>query len=80
MLPITEIAAKMGLDQDYVLPYGKYKAKIALDAIKADGPKGKMILVTAVTPTKHDGGPAVPGNEEGKVWRRWRVRANAETS
>ena len=52
MLPISEIAAKMGLDQDHVLPYGKYKAKIALDAIKTDRPKGKMILVTAVTPTK----------------------------
>ena len=52
MLPITEIAANMGLDQDHVLPYGKYKAKIALDAIKTNGQRGKMILVTAVTPTK----------------------------
>lgn len=52
MLPITEIAAQMGLDPDVVLPYGKYKAKISLDAIKTGGPQGKMILVTAVTPTK----------------------------
>ncbi len=52
MLPITEIAAQMGLDPDAVLPYGKYKAKISLDAIKSGSPQGKMILVTAVTPTK----------------------------
>ena len=52
MLPITQIADSMGLDPETVLPYGKYKAKISLDAIRTGGPKGKMILVTAVTPTR----------------------------
>ncbi len=52
MLPITEIASQMGLDPEVVLPYGKYKAKISLDAIRNGGPQGKMILVTAVTPTR----------------------------
>lgn len=52
MRPITEIATLMGLDQEALLPYGKYKAKISREAIRPDGPKGKMILVTAITPTK----------------------------
>jgi formate--tetrahydrofolate ligase len=52
MLPITEIASQMGLDPEVVLPYGKYKAKISLDAIRNGGPQGKIILVTAVTPTR----------------------------
>ena len=51
MRPITEIAEKLGLDPDAVIPYGRYKAKIPLDAIPADRPRGKLILVTGVTPT-----------------------------
>ena len=52
MLPITEIAERMGLDRDAVSPQGTYKAKISLDAVRDGGPKGKVVLVTAVTPTK----------------------------
>ena len=52
MLPIVEIAKNMGLDENAISQYGKYKAKIPLSAISNTGPKGKMILVTAVTPTK----------------------------
>ena len=51
MIPITEIAQKLGVDQQMLIPYGKYKAKIHLDAIKNDTKKGKLILVTAMTPT-----------------------------
>ena len=54
MRPISEIAAeKLGIPTDAVLPYGKYKAKISLDYIRSlcDRPKGKLILVTAITPT-----------------------------
>ena len=51
MIPITEIAQKLGIDQQMLIPYGKYKAKIHLDAIKNHHSRGKFILVTAMTPT-----------------------------
>jgi formate--tetrahydrofolate ligase len=54
MRPIGEVAAeKLGVPADAVSPYGKYKAKIALDYIGSlcDRPNGKLILVTAITPT-----------------------------
>ena len=52
MQPIGEIAAKIGIDQEYIEQYGKYKAKIdnlwLRDCNRKDG---KLILVTAITPT-----------------------------
>jgi formate--tetrahydrofolate ligase len=52
MQPITEIAARAGIDDKYVEQYGKYKAKIDLSLIKENkNPDGKLILVTAITPT-----------------------------
>src|SRR6516164_8598028 len=54
MRPIGEIAGeKLGIPTEAVLPYGKYKAKIPLDFIRSlcDRPNGKLILVTAITPT-----------------------------
>ena len=53
MAPITEIAAKAGIDDKYLEQYGKYKAKVDLSLMKdqADKPDGKLILVTAMTPT-----------------------------
>jgi len=53
MQPIVDIASNIGIPQDSVLNYGKYKAKISLDFIKSLGqkPDGKLILVTAMTPT-----------------------------
>ena len=54
MRPIGEVAAeKLGIPADAVLPYGKYKAKIPLDYIRSlrDRPNGRLILVTAITPT-----------------------------
>src|SRR4249919_3945744 len=54
MWPIVEIAAgKLDIPPEFVLPYGHYKAKISLDYIAslADRPDGKLILVTAITPT-----------------------------
>ncbi len=52
--PITEIAASLGLKEDDIEPYGKYKAKIKSQVLKErmDKPDGKLIIVTAVTPTK----------------------------
>jgi formate--tetrahydrofolate ligase len=54
MRPIVEVAAeKLDIPPEYVLPYGHYKAKITLDYIAslANRPDGKLILVTAITPT-----------------------------
>src|SRR3990170_3443904 len=54
MRPIVEVAAeKLDIPPDYVLPYGHYKAKISLHYIASlvDRPDGKLILVTAITPT-----------------------------
>ena len=51
--PIQEIADKAGIPEEYVIPYGRDKAKISLDFVKTlEGrPNGKLILVTATTPT-----------------------------
>ncbi len=53
MLKITEIAKKIGISEDYIEPYGHYKAKLSerlFDKLK-DKPNGKLILVTAINPT-----------------------------
>ena len=52
-LKITEIAQKCGVDEKYIEQYGNYKAKIDYRMLKdlADKPDGKLILVTAITPT-----------------------------
>ena len=52
MRPISEIAESMGLDRQTIIPYGHYKAKIPLEAIRCDGRRGKLVLVTAMTPTR----------------------------
>lgn len=50
---ISDIAASAGIDQKYVEPYGSYKAKIDLSYLqdRAARPDGKLVLVTAITPT-----------------------------
>ena len=50
---VTEIAAELGIDEKYIEQYGSYKAKIDYNFLKdnADRPDGKLILVTAITPT-----------------------------
>ena len=53
MKPISEIAAGLGIPDSAFDPYGRYKAKIALDYVDslADRPNGKLILVSAISPT-----------------------------
>ena len=54
LLDINEIAKKAGIPAEYVEPYGKLKAKVDMkyfDEIK-HRPDGKLVLVTAITPTK----------------------------
>ncbi len=53
LLPISEIAARAGLEEGEYEPYGRYKAKVSLDALKSRTgvPEGKLIYVTGITPT-----------------------------
>ena len=53
MQPIVQVAQKIGIPEVSVINYGKYKAKVSLDFIDSltDKPDGKLILVTAMTPT-----------------------------
>lgn len=48
---IFAIAAKAGIDEKYLEQYGRYKAKVDLSCLKEDRSDGKLILVTAITPT-----------------------------
>ncbi len=53
MLPITEIAKNLGINDDEIEQYGKYKAKLSYDAIDRINKEkdGKLVLVTAINPT-----------------------------
>ena len=53
MQPISEIAAGLGIPDEFVEPYGRYKAKISLDYLDSlpVNPNAKLILVTAINPT-----------------------------
>ena len=51
MLPITEIAAAAGIDAELLEPYGRYKAKVSLSLLDHAKKQGKLVLVTAITPT-----------------------------
>ncbi len=53
LLPVSDVAKSLGLSEDEIEHYGKYKAKISYEAIKAleTKPNGKLILVTAINPT-----------------------------
>jgi len=53
LLPVSAIAAKLGIDPDFLEHFGRYKAKLSLECIAglAGRPSGKLILVTAISPT-----------------------------
>src|SRR2546421_10752075 len=53
MRPIADIAAELGLTENELVPYGRYKAKIALSVLERLKTRklGKYILVTAINPT-----------------------------
>jgi len=53
MLRVTRIAEKLGIPEEHLVPYGHYKAKVSLDFVDslANKKNGKLILVTAITPT-----------------------------
>ncbi len=51
MLPISQVAARAGIDEDLLEHYGKVKAKIDITPLRDKPRKGKLILVTAINPT-----------------------------
>ena len=52
MLPITQIADQLGIAQEHLLPYGRHKAKISLEALEGrQENQGRLIVVTGITPT-----------------------------
>src|SRR2546422_6001707 len=57
--PIRDVAAELGLSDDELEVYGKYKAKISLRALQRT-PKGRLVLVTGITPTPAGGGKSTP--------------------
>ena len=61
--PILEIAEQLGLEEEDLIFYGRYKAKVHLDALKkvTDRPRGKYIDVTAITPTPLGEGKTTTG-------------------
>lgn len=51
ILPITEIAAKLGIGEDTLEPYGRTKAKVDINNLRNKPRNGKLVLVTAINPT-----------------------------
>ena len=51
MLPISDVAARVGLVEDQLEHYGKYKAKVDINALRDMPRKAKLVLVTAINPT-----------------------------
>ena len=49
--PIRDVASELGLSDDELELYGKYKAKVSLRALRQRTPKGRLVLVTGITPT-----------------------------
>src|SRR4051794_5200262 len=50
--PIADVAHDLGIEAEHLEPYGRDKAKVRLEALdRADRPPGKLILVSAITPT-----------------------------
>ena len=75
--PITDVAADLGLDPGHVEPYGAHKAKVRLEAFArlADKPDGRLVLVTAMTPTPAGEGKSTTTVGLGDAFRRLGRRA-----
>lgn len=61
--PITDIAAKAGVPEDVLIPYGHSMAKVDLQKIEGT-PKGKLVLVTGVSPTPAGEGKSTVCSED----------------
>src|SRR6267142_1291176 len=51
MKPILDVARSLGLDPTHLEPYGHYKAKLRLESLAEHKPRGRLVLVSAITPT-----------------------------
>ncbi len=49
--PIHEVAARLGLRSEHVIPWGRYRAKVELAAFEGRPARGRLVLVSAITPT-----------------------------
>ena len=64
--PLTDVASELGLDPAHMLPWGRDRAKIDLAALEGRSPRGRLVLVSAVTPTPAGEGNALnPGTIHG---------------
>ncbi len=68
--PIVDVAAELGLGPDDLIPYGRFKAKIAPEAIRARRPKGRLVLVTGINPTPAGEGKSTVTVGVGQALRR----------
>ncbi len=68
--PIADVAADLGLSADEILPYGRNKAKITAEAIKARTPTGRLVLVTGINPTPAGEGKSTVTVGVGQALRR----------
>jgi formate--tetrahydrofolate ligase len=77
MRPIADIAADLGLAPEDIVPFGRSKAKVRLDALErlARRPQGKLVVVTAVTPTPLGEGKTVTTIGLSMALRRIGLRA-----
>ena len=75
--PINEIASSLGIEGDELIPYGSTKAKVNLKALenRKDQPDGKLILVTAMTPTKYGEGKTTTSIGMGQAFGKLNKRA-----
>ena len=73
--PIQEVAAELGLAPDEILPYGSTKAKITMAALQARPPRGRLVLVTGISPTPAGEGKSTVTVGLGQALRRLGQRA-----
>lgn len=75
MLPIDQVAAQAGIDRELLEHYGRVKAKIDTTPLRSCPRKGKLILVTAITPRERIWNIiAASGEWRGAMW--WRTLWN----
>ena len=73
--PIQQVAAELGLAPDEILPYGSTKAKITMAALQTRAPRGRLVLVTGISPTPAGEGKSTVTVGLGQALRRLGQRA-----